>query len=305
MIDIHADDYALTVNTSQEMLTLMKEGVFHSISIIVNTSCFEESITLLKETIPTLPFLPKMSVHLDLVEGLCLSENNGSLINEAWKDLFLASYIPVYRNRIKRSLKKEISAQLEKGWRSIKECLDIAKKSGISCDQQKMRIDSHQHTHMIPVVHEALVECLRENRYEAEYIRNSKEPLAPFLKTASLISTYRPVNIVKNRLLDVLSWRQDRYDKTHGHNPMYLWGLVMSGKMDAKRIEKLFPQMTERAQKDGRDLEILFHPGRMKGDETCPEIPQKTAEDFYLSEGRNIEKEGSRTCRRIADAINN
>ena len=68
-IDIHADDYALTVNTSKDMLECMKAGKLNSISIVPNTSVFEECMGLLYQEIPTLPFLPLMSVHLDFVEG--------------------------------------------------------------------------------------------------------------------------------------------------------------------------------------------------------------------------------------------
>jgi predicted glycoside hydrolase/deacetylase ChbG (UPF0249 family) len=37
MIDIHADDYALTQNTSSEMLECMLKGRLDSISIVPNT----------------------------------------------------------------------------------------------------------------------------------------------------------------------------------------------------------------------------------------------------------------------------
>ena len=67
--DIHADDYALTPNTSRDMLTCMKEGWLDSISVVPNMSCFEECMNMLYKEIPDLPFLPVMSVHLDFVEG--------------------------------------------------------------------------------------------------------------------------------------------------------------------------------------------------------------------------------------------
>lgn len=72
-VDIHADDYALTVNTSKDMLSCMKKGQLDSISIVPNMSCFDECMELLYASIPSLPFLPKMSVHLDFVEGRSLA----------------------------------------------------------------------------------------------------------------------------------------------------------------------------------------------------------------------------------------
>ena len=61
VVDLHADDYAFTVNTSRQMLDLMRDGVLDSISIIPNMTCYEECIDLLKEAIPSLPYLPKIS----------------------------------------------------------------------------------------------------------------------------------------------------------------------------------------------------------------------------------------------------
>ena len=71
--DIHADDYALTVNTSKDMLECMRAGRLDSISIVPNMSCFEACMELFYAEIPKLPFLPLLSVHLDFVEGRSLA----------------------------------------------------------------------------------------------------------------------------------------------------------------------------------------------------------------------------------------
>ena len=72
---------------------------------------------------------------------------------------------------------------------------------------------------------------------------------------------------------------------------MYLWGLLMSGRMDYQRIEKLKGAMEKRAQAAGRDLEILFHPGRALPGEINEEINRAAADEFYLSKNRTVEKE--------------
>ncbi len=82
---------------------------------------------------------------------------------------------------------------------------------------------------------------------------------------------------------------------------MYLWGLMMSGRMDAKRIAKLFPSVKKYAAGDKRNLEILFHPGRMGEHELTDEIPKISAEMFYLSTNRDMEKAGARKCRALTD----
>ncbi len=85
---------------------------------------------------------------------------------------------------------------------------------------------------------------------------------------------------------------------------MYLWGLMMSGRMDARRVSKLFPLITAAAKRDDVNLEILFHPGRMGEHELTDEIPVSSAQSFYLSTNRDMEKAGARKCRALVDRAN-
>ena len=192
--DIHADDYALTLQTSQDMLSCMQKGQLDSISIVPNMSCFEACMELLYAAVPKLPFLPLMSVHLDFVEGRCLAgapsvpllaadggrSGQEGLIGLSWGGVFVLSYLP---------------------WKAMKRAMAVAEEHGVACKQKGLRIDSHQHAHMIPVVWEALTEVLAGEDYQVEYIRNSKEMIAAFAGQVSLWKTYRPINFVKNRLL--------------------------------------------------------------------------------------------------------
>ena len=230
--DIHADDYALTINTSRDMLECMRAGKLDSISIVPNMSCFEECMTLFFAEIPRLPFLPLLSVHLDFVEGRSLAgraaapdltKDGSDLMGLGWGGLFFASYMPGKRGRIKVQLKREIKAQLARVQPAVRKCIEIAEQAGIPCEQKGLRIDSHQHAHMIPVVWEAILETVSEEGYTLEYIRNSKEVLNVFLTDVSLYRTYRPINFVKNRLLAAYSRKVDRFYKEQGMVQMYLW----------------------------------------------------------------------------------
>lgn len=298
--DIHADDYALTVNTSKDMLSCMKKGQLDSISIVPNMSCFDECMELLYASIPLLPFLPKMSVHLDFVEGRCLAgashvpllaEAGSGLMKLSWGGVFTLSYLPWKRRMAKVQLKKEIKAQIEKVQAAVVHAMEIAMEYGVGCAQHGIRIDSHQHAHMIPVAWDALTEVIAEEKYKVEYIRNSKEVLGAFLSEVSLWKTYRPINFVKNRLLSLYSYKADRYAKAHHLDQMYLWGLIMSGHMDCDRIVILYPKIALKAKKDNRTLEILFHPGLTLPEEVSNEIGEEAAEDFYLREDRHVEME--------------
>lgn len=302
--DIHADDYALTVNTSKDMLECMLAGRLDSISIVPNTVCFEMCMEMLYEAIPSMPFLPKMSVHLDFVEGRCLADaqmvpdlikTGSNLIGLSWGTLFKFSYMPWKRKKVRRELALEICAQIERTQEAIGKCIEIAALHQIPFGQKGIRIDSHQHSHMIPIVWDALVSVIETQKYNVEYIRNSKEVLMAFLSEVSLWGTYRPVNFVKNRILSLYAHKVDRYYRQHSMDPMYLWGLVMSGRMDRERIERLFEKVYGKAQKDGRTLEILFHPGSMLPEEVTEEVAREAAEEFYMSEGRQIEQDAVMT----------
>ena len=309
-IDVHADDYALTPNTSRDMIECMKAGKLSSISIVPNTRYFDECMEMLYEAIPSLPYLPLMSVHIDLVEGASLAaesddisiyrkEDGRVMLDLSWGKLFALSFLIGRKNRIYKCLQDEIAMQIKRCDEVIRKCIDIAKASGISCEQKSLRIDSHQHAHHIPIVREALMSVLEREGIKPEYIRNSKEPLAVFLSEKSLVRSYRPVNIIKNRILWLYSHAIDRYCGKNHINKMYLWGLVMSGKMDMDRIRKLYPKIVEVAKMNNRRLEILFHPGLTLEEEKCNEIAEDALKDFYLSENRHIEKNAVMNIRKV------
>ncbi len=283
-VDIHADDFAYSLHTSMDLIGCMKEGKLDSISIICNTSWFEKSMDLLYREIPSLPFLPMMSIHLDLPEGDSISD----ALPMSWASLFLSSY-SFKRNKIKNELKKELKRQIDLTQAAIEKCIRIAQENGIDSCQHGIRLDSHVHTHLIPVVWDALLEVIREEEYDIEYIRNPKEPLMVFLKDLSLLPSYGLANLIKNRILMFYSGKVDRYCEKKNIAKMYMWGLTMSGHMDLDRIRKLYPDMLEKARKEGRRLEILFHPGRALEEEHRTEMNPDYFRDFNSSENREIE----------------
>ena len=285
-IDIHADDYAYSVNTSRDILECLSCGALDSISIICNTSQFEECMDLLYEAIPSFDHLPLLSVHLNLCEGFQSSE----LLPMSWGQLFLASY-SLKRKKYKVILKQEIRRQLTETQKVIDRCISIAKENGVPVYQNGLRIDSHIHTHPIPVVWESLIEVIEEERLDVEYIREPSEPLNVYLKETSLYPTYSLINIIKNRILRFYSRKIHRYLKKQNRQTMYLWGLVMSLHMDFDRIKVLWSAMNEKAGHDGRDLELLFHPGTALQSEYSNEMNAKYFRDSNTSKNRAIEKE--------------
>ncbi len=285
-IDLHADDYAYSLNTSRDILDCLSCGALDSISIICNTSQFKECMDLFYAAIPSFEKLPLLSVHLNLCEGFQSSE----LLPMSWGQLFLASY-SLKRKKYKAILKQEIRRQLTETQNVIERCIAIAKENGVPVKQNGLRIDSHIHTHPIPIVWESLIEVIAEDKLEVEYIREPSEPLSVYLKENSLWFTYDPINLIKNRILRFYSHKIHRYLTKQGKTSMYLWGLVMSLHMDFDRIKVLWPAMCRKADRDGRDLELLFHPGTALESEYTKEMNAKYFKDSNTSKNRGIEKE--------------
>lgn len=320
-IELHADDYGQTLNTTKDILELIKEGRLDGISILPNMPSSDEAVRMLEDAIRNkeIPFLPLMSIHLDLVEGRMISaradadaseKGNAAVIPWTWKKLFFASYHLAGIDRA--ALKEEIRAQLIKGQQAVDELQKLAEENGVAYTPQKVRIDSHQHAHMIPMVWKYMVQVIDEEHFEIEYIRNSHEPLSVFNRHSGRDTNWNKVGIVKNRVLAVLAPRVEKYMAGISGNcgtapvkQMYLWGLIMTGHMDMDRIRIVMPDMIAFCKKNNRNLELNIHPGLMLESEMCPEVPEESARDFYLlAENRGIEAQTAREFHEYLQSLN-
>ena len=109
------------------MLECMLAGKLDSISIVPNTGCFEECMDMLYSAIPSMPFLPLLSVHVNLVEGLSLADSGfGKYLTFSWGQLFKYSYTQSPGSDIRRGIKSEIDAQIKKCKQAINRCIEIA-----------------------------------------------------------------------------------------------------------------------------------------------------------------------------------
>lgn len=285
LADIHADDYAISTHASKDILECIKKGKLNSISIVPNMSCFQECMRMLMEQWDTYEAKPLISVHLNVMEGHCCSnpEDVPDLVDQkgffkvSWGGLIKASYSKREFIKIKKQLKQEIKQQIDVVQAAIpSEC--------------SLRLDSHQHTHMIPIVWKALMEVIDEVHYDVEFIRVAKEPLSPFMKQISLFPSYSIINIVKNVILNWYAIRANKDLRLRNIESMLLWGLIMSGHMDADRIIRLYEPMLKYCKRKGKNLEILFHPGTALKEELGEEYVKEGFVQFHLSKGREIER---------------
>lgn len=251
--DIHADDYALSVHSDDDILHLCGNGNLDSISIIPNLSIFESAVQKFKEMQQKTAKKILVSVHLNFMEGFPCAERNlipdlvdeNGLFSVSWGKLLLWNYNPFVRAKIRRQLKTEILAQIQK-------CL----RHGI-CDKTALRLDSHQHPHMIPLVFEAVLEAateLEKDGCSVSYIRNTHDPIL-FYRGKNLFS----LNTVKCLILNFYSVRVARCLKLRNMNTNYLCGVYYSSQMDC-RIKDVLPIFSRKAEKKGLSIELLFHP---------------------------------------------
>lgn len=86
------------------------------------------------------------------------------------------------------------------------------------------------------------------------------------------------------------AWQKDNI-------PIILWGVLMSGRMNEERINKLFPAMLAKAEKKERVLEVLFHPGTVLQEELQEEFSNTGAMNFIF------QKEGKSNIRQLCHCI--
>jgi predicted glycoside hydrolase/deacetylase ChbG (UPF0249 family) len=207
----------------------------------------------------------------DPKEIALLADENGALKHDFVGLLGLSLLHP---NEFKEQIRKEIKAQVA-FWKSILP------------EDMPFCVDSHQHTHMIPAVFKCLLEVLREENVSPEHIRIPAEPLLPYLKTPSLYFTYSPVNIIKQWLINFLWLINKKCAKKHQMPKSYFLGILFSGKMDEKRVNKILPKYIKMAK--NKDIEVLFHPGYIDNNEVDFKNKNIVFEKFYFSKNRKTE----------------
>lgn len=285
-VDFHADDYGISPHNSKRILELVRNGHLNSFSIIANMSCYDECMDILKAEWASLPVKPLISVHINLIGGLNISQTGTQY--PTWGKIFLGSLVPgAKRAKMLKEISSEIEAQITRVYKDLN-----------SIDSSLLlRLDSHVHTHMIPLVFDATLMAVKRAGLmdKLEYVRLSLEPLGMFLTTEGVKGTYSPVNIIKNIILRILSFRASRIMDKLNINYGLLWGLMMSGKMDKERMSILMPKMTEYAKKKDKYLEILGHPGIVLPEETLPEFGPDDMTAFF-SPNRDVEYEAMEYC---------
>lgn len=275
MIEIHADDYGLFVEQSERIIKCIDAGCVNGISIIPNSPRLEECVNLLGKRKPLL------TIHLNFVEGKRLSIVKGKeLISKQgifreglFGKLLFFSYIPILRRKYYDEIKSEMIAQIDN---SIK-----------YFENNDIRIDSHCHYHMLPIVFDALMDTINEKKMSVSYIRYPKENILTFLRLRKHLEHVRPINCVKVLVLNILAIRNALHQKTHKvkTEKKDFVGVLFSGKMNVRNSIPYFNFYSE----SPKDVEILFHPGAVKEADNILKLTNKDDVAFFTSRDRDAE----------------
>ena len=272
MIYFCADDYGISKISNTRIEECLKNGVINKISVLPNSDALDFKRRLLGENV-------KLSLHLNLIEGYPLSKKEDVSLIVSDKGIFKYSFIGLFflsifgnRSLLEKQLYNEIKMQID-FWK---------KEMG---EQTPILVDSHQHTHMIPLVFKTLMRVIKEENVEVEYIRIPAEPILPYIKSPSLYFKFRPIGLIKQWLLKFLKFVNRKELKKANIKSALFMGIMFSGQLTEDKINKLLPYY----KKQNENIEIAFHPGYLESGESLIDGFRQNFKKFYFSKWRRIE----------------
>ena len=322
-VEFHADDYGLFPEQSKRILHCIESGALNGVSIMPNSPYLQECMQMLAEASTTRrtsasskdsgfsdgadvpesdtirsaaelsrPHPPvSLTIHLNLVEGKALSPRHkvfsltdaDGIFRPSFGKLLVVSCIPVLRGRFLRQIRTEFRYQI----RRCKPYFD----DPAFC--QKIRLDSHVHFHMIPVVFDAMIQAAKLEDLHPSYIRIPEEPVFLYLKHLPRLEHVRPVNFLKVLILNLLALRARlRYGSTPlGAAPALFSGVMLSGYMSKKNVRAILPDFLTLCKKKNQGLEMLFHPGAVCSEAELRQVTSADDKTFFTDTGRSEEAE--------------
>ena len=267
MVYFCADDYGISTYGNSRIEDCLENGVLNKVSVLPNGEISDFKQRLSGNNTTTL------SLHINLVEGRPLSnpDDVDLLVSESgyFKYSFiglLALSLSPKRKKLEKQIYKEIQSQI-KFW------------------------NSHQHTHMIPLIFKTLMRAIEDEGLNVQSVRIPAEPISPYVFTPSLYFEYNLIGLIKQWLLKTFALVNRRELKKSKIQSAYFMGILFSGKLNEARIRKLLPHYLKLAKKHNKNIEIGFHPGYIKDGEKLLDGSRQDFRKFYFSPWRNIEHE--------------
>ena len=276
IINVHADDYGINSEISNNIITSINNGLTNSISIVCNTNDFTKDIRKLDSLEKNI----RKSLHLNLVEGSPLSDKSEvyMIVNEngEFKYSFIRlwlKYVLSTRNK-KIKLRKQIKLEIKN---QIKRYLKYSR------DSKNLNIDSHMHFHMIPFIFNEIITLSKI--YKIEFIRI---PYEINYYNYKIYTRLFNINIIKHLLLNALSrFNLYKLKKNKIKYNEYFIGVLATGHMSIEDIEFALKAISKRD--NPKSIDILFHPGGISPENLVVWTKNLSFKKFYASKNRQDE----------------
>jgi predicted glycoside hydrolase/deacetylase ChbG (UPF0249 family) len=281
MIEFHADDYGMFPGAVRRIIRCANEGYLNGVSLMPNGLYLDECMDILKKECTK---EIRLAIHFNIMTEKPLSPteeipdlvDGSGCFNMTYGKLLKASVIPGIRRRYKKQIKAELGRQMDR-------CLPYLKEQG------SVRIDSHRHFHMVPLVFDVISELVKEKELNVSYIRIIREKPA-FYRGLAGFECFRPINIIKVILLDVFS-AIDRIK----HRELYDAGnsdfasILFSGCMTRRNLDIMLKNIENNRKAFRENIELMFHPGAVKEQEDLCRISDPEDREYMSDVMRDRE----------------
>ncbi len=293
MIEFHADDYGMFPASSERIIDCINEGVINGISLMANSPNLDDCMELFRKKCHKKVHL---AIHLNLLTEKALGEkcrvssltDEEGYFNQSWFRLLAVSMIPGLRNRYRAQIKNELSLQIDR-------CLPYFS------EEKEIRLDSHRHVHMIPMVFDVLAELIAEKGLKVSYIRITKDKIGLY-RHINRFEHFRPINLIKVMLLNLLA----AVDKKR-HYALYECGnsdfasIMFSGCMTYRNLTQILSNIRQNRIMFRDNIELMLHPGAVLEKEDLEQIHDAEDRLYMPDPMRNSEAEA---CKKLWSVLN-
>ena len=180
---LHADDLGLSQGVDAAILDLAQSGRLQGASLLVNGPSATAAVGAWRD----LADPPPLTLHLCLTEGHRLP--NCPDLPTGFGGLLLASLLPWQRRRIAPQLRTVLLQQISR----------FRQLTGL----QHIRLDGHQHIHLVPLVLDAVLDLSRTEGIT--WVRTTREPLPEGLSPRLWWRSLQTGGLLKWLVLQLLS----------------------------------------------------------------------------------------------------
>ena len=159
-----------------------------------------------------------------------------------------------------------------------------------------VRLDSHTHTHMAPVVFDAMMDAAAAENLQIANIRIPAEVPSIYRKHRSELTDQAFINRIKVLVLNFCARRNLRKYKNTAFapclkNPAVFAGVMCSGRMNPTNVSAIRADLEAEAAARDAELELLFHPGAVYEPEDIAQITLDGDREFLTDRRRDQEAE--------------